>query len=215
MKLMTLTLAAVLMAGTSFALAQEEESVPVPSPEASASDPTVSVATDKKSSTPAPKPSSSPAATKSASPQPKSSPSPAKSASPSAVMPAKKSTPEATIREIEDKWEASVMSHDPSVAQAYLADDFRGVSSKGKVMSKSDLLSELKKDKDIYTSSKNGKVDVRVFEGKFAVATGISTEVGKTKEGVEFKRSYRWTDAWVERNGKWQCVASQALLIPK
>ena len=51
-----------------------------------------------------------------------------------AVMPTKKSTPEATIRDIEDKWEASVMQHDPSVPQAYLADDFRGVSSKGKVM---------------------------------------------------------------------------------
>ena len=68
----------------------------------------------------------------------KSSPSPAKSAPPPAAMPAKKSTPEATIREIEDKWEASIMPHDPSVAQAYLADDFRGVSSKGKVMSKSE-----------------------------------------------------------------------------
>jgi ketosteroid isomerase-like protein len=216
MKLTTLALAAVLIAGTSLARAQEEESAPAPaaSPEATTSDPTVSVTTEK-SATPAPKPSSSPGATKSASPQPKSSPSPAKSASPSAVMPVKKSTPEATIREIEDKWEASVMAHDPSVAQAYLADDFRGVSSKGKVMSKSDLLSELKKDKDVYTSTKNGKVDVRVFDGKFAVATGISTEVGKTKDGVAFKRSYRWTAAWVERNGKWQCVASQALLVPK
>jgi ketosteroid isomerase-like protein len=128
-------------------------------------------------------------------------------------MPVKKSTPEATIREIEDKWEASVITHDPSVAKTYLADDFRGVSSKGKAMSKSDLLSELKKDKDTYTSTKNGKVDVRVFGGQFAVAMGISTEVGKTKDGVAFKRSFRWTDAWVERNGKWQCVASQAMLV--
>jgi ketosteroid isomerase-like protein len=128
-------------------------------------------------------------------------------------MPVKKSTPEATIREIEDKWEASVMSHDPSVAQAYLADDFRGVSSKGKVMSKSNLLAEFKKDTDTYTSTKNGKMDVRVFGGQFAIATAISTEVGKSKDGKDFKRSFRWTDAWVLRNGKWQCVASQAMLV--
>jgi ketosteroid isomerase-like protein len=130
-------------------------------------------------------------------------------------MPVKKSTPEATIREIEDKWEASVMAHDPSVAQAYLADDFRGVSSKGKVMSKSNLLSEFKKDTDTYTSTRNSKLDVRVFGGQFAVATGVSTEAGKTKDGTAFTRSFRWTDAWVERNGKWQCVASQAMLVPK
>ncbi len=128
-------------------------------------------------------------------------------------MPAKKSTPEATIREIEDRWEASVMSHDPSVAQAYLADDFRGVSSKGKLMSKSNLLSEIKKDTDVYSSTKNGKADVRVFGGQFAVATGTATEVGKAKDGQAFKRTFRWTDVWLLRNDKWQCVASQAMLV--
>jgi ketosteroid isomerase-like protein len=105
------------------------------------------------------------------------------------------------------------MKHDPSVAQAYLADDFRGVSSKGKVMSKSNLLSEIKKDTDVYTSTKNGKVDVRVFGGQFAVTTGTSTEVGKTKDGQAFKRTFRWTDVWVLRKDKWLCVASQAMLV--
>lgn len=107
------------------------------------------------------------------------------------------------------------MAHDPSVAQAYLGNDFRGVSSKGKIMNKSSLLSEIKKDTDTYTSAKNGNVDVRVFGGHFAVVTGTSTEVGKAKDGKAFKRSYRWTDAWVDRNGKWECVASQAMLLAK
>ena len=128
-------------------------------------------------------------------------------------MPTKKSTPEATIREIEDKWEASVKNHDASVAQAYLADDFRGVSSKGEMMSKSKLLSEIKKDTDTYSSTKNGKVDVRVFGGQFAVATGTSTEAGKDKAGQTFKRTFRWTDVWLLRKDKWQCVASQAMLV--
>jgi ketosteroid isomerase-like protein len=130
-------------------------------------------------------------------------------------MPTKKSTPEATLRDIEDKWEASIMVHDPSVAKAYLGNDFRGVSSKGQIMTKSSLLAEIKKDTDTYTSTKNGKVDVRVFGGQFAVVTGTSTETGKAKDGKAFKRSYRWTDAWVERNGKWECVASQAMQTPK
>jgi ketosteroid isomerase-like protein len=128
-------------------------------------------------------------------------------------MPVKKGTAEATIREIEDKWEASVMRHDLSVPEAYVADDFRGVSSKGKVMNKSNLLAEIKKDTDTYTSTKNGKVDVRVFGGQFAVATGVATEVGKSKDGKEFKRSFRWTDVWALRKERWQCVASQAMLV--
>jgi hypothetical protein len=130
-------------------------------------------------------------------------------------MPTKKSTVEATLKDIEDKWEASFMSHDPSVAKAYLADDYRGVSSKGKVMTKSSLLAEIKKDTDTYTSAKNGNMDVRVYGGQFAVVMGTSTEAGKGKDGKAFKRNFRWTDAWVLRNGKWQCVASQSMLLSK
>lgn len=216
MKITILALTA-LIAAAPLAVAQEDSSTPTPatSPNASQKEsaPSVSVTTEKTAS-PTPKAESSPAATKAPSTS-KSTPSatPAANASPAAVMPTKKSSPEATIKDIEDKWEASVMTHDSSVAQAYLADDFRGISSKGKVMTKSNLLSEIKKDTDTYTSTKNGKVDVRVFGGQFAVATAISTEVGKAKDGKEFKRSFRWTDAWVLRNGKWQCVASQAMLV--
>jgi ketosteroid isomerase-like protein len=214
MKITLVAITALFAAAMPFARAQEDTPSPAATPEATASDPSVSVTTEK--TAPAPKSETAPSPSKASSPAAsKSSPSATPSTSPSsaAVMPAKKSTPEATIREIEDKWEGSVMSHDPSVAQAYLSDDFRGVSSKGKVMSKSNLLSEIKKDTDVYSSTKNGKVDVRVFGGQFAVATGTSTEVGKAKDGQAFKRSFRWTDVWVLRKDKWQCVASQAMLV--
>jgi ketosteroid isomerase-like protein len=218
MKTTIAAITALFALATPFVLAQEESPAPAASPEATASekqDPSVSVPTEA-TATPAPKSEASPSPTKSSSPPAaKTNPSatPSMSSSPAAVMPSKKSTPEATIRDIEDKWEASVMKHDPSVAQAYLADDFRGVSSKGKVMSKSNLLAEIKKDTDVYTSTKNGKVEVRVFGGQFALTTGTSTEVGKTKDGQAFKRTFRWTDVWVLRKDKWQCVASQAMLV--
>lgn len=212
MKITVLCLAALVAAAP---LARAQEVTSSPNPETSPSDPTVSVTTEKSASpSPKPKPSASP--TKSSSPAAaKSSPtaSPSSSSSPAAVMPAKKSSAEATIRDIEEKWEGSVKNHDASIAQAYLADDFRGVSSKGKVMNKSGLLAELKKDTDAYSSTKNNKVDVRVFGGQFAVATGTSTEEGKDKAGQAFKRTFRWTDVWVLRQDKWQCVASQAMLI--
>jgi ketosteroid isomerase-like protein len=220
MKLTILALTALFAAAAPVAVAQEDSASPAASPEATApeksDDPSVSVTTEKTASpapkkaeaSPSPSKSSSPAATRTS-----PSPTPSTSSSPSAVMPTKKSTAEATIRDIEDKWEASVKNHDSSVAQAYLADDFRGVSSKGKLMTKANLLSEIKKDTDTYTSTKNGKVEVRVFGGQFAVATGLSTEEGKSKDGQAFKRSFRWSDVWVLRKDKWQCVASQAMLV--
>jgi ketosteroid isomerase-like protein len=205
----------LFVAATPFALAQEVEASPEATPSEKSDDPSVSVTTEKTAS-PTPKPAASPSPSKASSPAAaKTTPAETTATTPSAttVMPTKKSTPEATIRDIEDKWEASVKNHDPSVAQAYLGDDFRGVSSKGKIMTKKDLLSELKKDTDTYSSTKNGKVDVRVFGGQFAVATGTSTETGKSKEGQAFKRTFRWTDVWVLRKDRWQCVASQAMLV--
>jgi hypothetical protein len=217
MKISILALSALVLAAAPLARAQEESPTPAASPETTASakptsspsDTSVSVTTEKTAS-PSPKPSASPSASSKSSPAEKTSASLTPTSA--AVMPVKKSTSEATLKDIEDKWEASIKVHDPAVAQAYLANDFRGVSSKGKLMNKSNLLSELKKDTDTYTSTKNGKLDVRVFGGQFAVVMGTSTEIGKDKSGKAFNRSFRWTDTWILRGDKWQCVASQAML---
>jgi hypothetical protein len=236
MKLTVLALTAFALTVGSQALAQEETTTPAPVPETGvrefapetseppAADTSVSVTTEKTVST-VPSKSSSPAATKSKTPAaPVKATSPAKTSSSdapvrptktAAVMPTKKSTAEATLRDIENKWEASIISHDPSVAKAYLGADYRGVSSKGKVLKKGALLAEIKNDTDTYTSARNDRMYVRVFNGRFAVVLGRSVEAGKTKDGTAFKRRFRWTDSWVERNGKWQCVASQAMLLPK
>jgi ketosteroid isomerase-like protein len=216
MKIAILAVADLFAVTVPVALAQEVTSAPAATPEATASDPSVSVTTEKTlSPTPKPKATASASPTKSSSPSAKSSPTetPAPSSSTTAAMPEKKSTAEATIRDIEDKWEGAVKNHDTSVAQTYLADDFHGVSSKGKLMKKSDLLAEIKKDTDAYSATKNGKVDVRVFGGQFAVATATSTEEGKDKAGQAFKRTFRWTDVWVLRKDKWECVASQSMLV--
>jgi hypothetical protein len=222
MKITILTLTAFVLATAPLAWAQDETATPAPTSEATApekseslaQDPSVSVTTEK-SASPAAEKSSSPAGPTKASSPAKTTDASKKSTPPAAAMPTKKSTIEATLKDIEDKWEASFMSHDPSVAQAYLGDDYRGVSSKGKVLNKSSLLAEIKKDTDTYTSARNGYMDVRVYGGQFAVVTGTSTEAGKGKDGKAFKRSFRWTDAWVNRTGKWQCVASQSMLLSK
>lgn len=222
MKITILAVTAFVVATAPLAWAQEETATPASTPEATApekspppdTDPSVSVGTEKPAS-PAADKSSSPAGPTKASSPAKTTAAPTKSVPPAAVMPTKKSTVEATLKDVEDKWEASFMSHDSSVAQVYLGDDYRGVSSKGKVMSKSSLLVEIKKDTDTYTSAKNGNMDVRVYGGHFAVVMGTSMEAGKDKDGKAFRRSFRWTDAWVDRNGKWQCVASQSMLLSR
>jgi ketosteroid isomerase-like protein len=117
---------------------------------------------------------------------------------------------EATLREMENKWEAAYGTHDPSVAQAYVASDFVGVSPKFKFTTKSSLLSDFKKDKDTYTSTKNESLKVTSFGPNVAVVAGRAREKGTAKDGKAFDRTYYFTDTWMMRGGQWQCIASQA-----
>ena len=71
----------------------------------------------------------------------------------------------------------------------------------------------MRKDTDTFTSTKNNNLKVTVYSSNVAVAMGDALEKGKGKDGASFDRVYRFTDTWVQRNGKWQCVASQIALV--
>jgi len=113
------------------------------------------------------------------------------------------------VREMEEKWEASIPSHDLTTVQGFVASDFVGVSSQGKFVDKSSMLAEYKKDKDTYKSAKNEKLNVKSFGPNVTVVTGRARENGTGKDGKAFDRTFLFTDTWMLRNGQWQCVASQ------
>lgn len=119
------------------------------------------------------------------------------------------------IKSMEDNWEANVAkkADGAKAVQDYLADDFAGVSAKGQRMSKGLTLSQMRKDTDTYTSTKNSNLKVNVYASNVAVAVGDAQEKGKGKDGESFDRVYRFTDTWVQRKGKWQCVGSQISLV--
>lgn len=94
-----------------------------------------------------------------------------------------------------------------------VAEDFVGVSAKGTRVGKGSYLAEVRKDTDSYTSTKNTNLKVSVMSSNVAIVVGDAVEKGKGKDGQSFDRTYRFTDTWLERNGKWQCVASQIALI--
>ena len=127
-------------------------------------------------------------------------------AKPAAAAPSGKKM---SVREMEEKWEASIPSHDFTTVQGFVASDFVGVSSQGKFVDKSSMLAEYKKDKDTYKSAKNEKLNVKSFGPNVTVVTGRARENGTGKDGKAFDRTFLFTDTWMLRNGQWQCVASQ------
>jgi hypothetical protein len=139
-------------------------------------------------------------------------------AKPAAAKPATAAAPNAaaknmSVKDMENAWEAGVGKHDAASVEGFIAADFTGVSSKNKFTNRSDVIDEFKKDKDTYKSAKNEKLNVKMFGPSVTVVTGRAREVGTGKDGKAFDRTFLFTDTWMIRGGKWQCVASHITKI--
>ena len=55
-------------------------------------------------------------------------------------------------------------------------------------------------------------MQVRVY-GNTAVVIGGARERG-TRNGTAYTDTYRWTDVFVKRGGRWQAVVSQFAKVP-
>lgn len=210
MKIIISFLATTFLAAITFA--QEESASP-----AESTTPTTEKASATVEETPASKPAeaTAPAVEKKA--EPATSPTaPKKEATiTTATKPAAPTTAAApsgkkmSVKEMEEKWEASIPSHDFSTVQGFVSSDFVGISSQGKFVDKSSMLAEFKKDKDTYKSAKNEKLNVKAFGPNIMVVTGRAREKGTGKDGKAFDRTFLFTDTWMNRGGQWQCIASQ------
>jgi hypothetical protein len=130
-----------------------------------------------------------------------------------AAAPAAKMAKNMSVKDMENAWEAAVPTHNSTVFEGFVAADFTGVSSKGKFVNRSEMLSEYKGDKDTYKSAKNEKLNIKMYGPNITVVTGRAREVGTGKDGKAFDRTFLFTDTWMMRGGKWQCIASQSSKI--
>ncbi|MFL6583027.1 MAG: nuclear transport factor 2 family protein [Chthoniobacterales bacterium] len=120
-----------------------------------------------------------------------------------------------TIKRLEQEWESAISSHETSVIERVVADDFVGVSSTGRIGDKGTLIYEAKRDKNSYKTARAQQMRVHTFGPRVAVVLGLTRESGTTSAGRPFDHSYRFTDTWMERGGKWQCVAAHASVATK
>ncbi len=111
---------------------------------------------------------------------------------------------------MENQWAAATSSHDVAAITKFVAKDYVGITAGGSIVTKAGLLAQLRRDKNAYDEVSNSRVDVRLH-GNTAVVVGTTKQRGKDASGNNFAYTYRWTDTWVERDGEWQCVASQSM----
>lgn len=119
-----------------------------------------------------------------------------------------------TIRLLEERWQEAIMNHDVAVLDKLLADDLEATSSTGAKGGKATLLRTLRNDKNVYKSVRAREMSVKNAGPDTVVVTGVTVETGTTADGRPFKISRRFTDTWKRRDGRWECVATEATQSP-
>jgi ketosteroid isomerase-like protein len=122
---------------------------------------------------------------------------------------------QANLKQMEDAWVKALINKDYAAIGNVIADDFAGFNPEGKHLTKSQLLDEIKNEPNTLSSSANENMDVHVYGPNLATVCGTTTEKGKDKDAKQFTRTYAWVDTWMERNGKWECVAEGVMQLPK
>jgi ketosteroid isomerase-like protein len=118
---------------------------------------------------------------------------------------------EKTILQMERDWTAAGLKKDFATLDRIIADDWVAIDFQGKAITKAQSIADLKSGSSTNQSVQLGDMKVRVF-GNTAVVTGSDTEKS-TYKGKDSSGKYVWTDVFVNRNGRWQAVASQSTKV--
>jgi ketosteroid isomerase-like protein len=132
--------------------------------------------------------------------------------SPTESLAQKPGKAEQQVIQLERDWCTAVVKKDAALLGRILADDYTSVNSRGLTSTKAEELADLKIGQMSITACVDENLKVRIY-GDAAVVTGQGTRSG-TFKGVAFKdRKILYMDVFIKKDGRWQCVASQATVI--
>jgi hypothetical protein len=123
-----------------------------------------------------------------------------------------------SLIEMERQWaESGNPAEELEVVQKIFADDFLGTAIDGTLYTKSEKIDKEKAK----SASSDGEVlsprldDVRVrfFGDNLAVLYGRESSIRKSKDGKQYTQRVVWTDTWLNRNGRWQIIAVQDMIV--
>ena len=114
---------------------------------------------------------------------------------------------------LENAWNQAQLHHDSKALEMLLGDNFISTDNDGVLMTRAQYLADNKDPSYEPTLMANSDVKVFIYHG-FAVVAGIYHAKG-TSSGKAFDRYGRFTDTWVNQNGKWQCVATHTSNLKK
>ena len=114
----------------------------------------------------------------------------------------------AEIKKLEQKWLDALVHRDQATVAGILAPEFQDTMFDGKVHSRDQALAAVLDTTRPDLSRFFGRLEVKVYDGKFAVAHGLTVLNGDKIHEAHIV----FTDVFVLREGKWQAVAAQEAL---
>jgi ketosteroid isomerase-like protein len=120
---------------------------------------------------------------------------------------------EQELMALENGWNNAMVKGDFAFLDRILADDYLITDWDANVLTKPQFIAQFKSGQVVFSSQVADNVKVRVY-GDAAVVIGRNTFKGTTK-GKDVSGQERWTDIWIKRDGRWQCVGSHSMQIPQ
>jgi ketosteroid isomerase-like protein len=114
---------------------------------------------------------------------------------------------------MENLWNRAELNNDAAAVRLLLADDFVMTVAEGTLYNKSQMIASVA-DKSYRPDALRSSDMVVHYYGNAAVVTGAYYEKGSDK-GKPWERRGRFTDTWMNLEGRWQCVASHFSVKPK
>jgi ketosteroid isomerase-like protein len=118
----------------------------------------------------------------------------------------KPDTRPSTILGLENKWNAAYQRADIAAMESLLADDFIITAEDGSTLSKTGYIAHNGDSTVHVTKSEMTDLKVRMHDNT-AVVTGAYHERG-TSKGNPYEYRDRFTDIWMNINGRWQVIAA-------
>jgi ketosteroid isomerase-like protein len=125
-----------------------------------------------------------------------------------ATCPSAQPKDEAALVQIEHTWVRAVEQHDPAALGCILADEFEEADFDGSLINRSTMLASATRPSNGH--SELSDLHVRIY-GDVAYVRGI----GVNSENGGPAGKTRFTDIFVYRDGRWQCVAGHSSRFPE
>lgn len=114
---------------------------------------------------------------------------------------------------LERMWNEAQVNRDANALSAMIGDKFVNTEWDGAITERGKFLADIADPRFKAVSLNIQDVKVRLYQNT-AIVTGIYHAKGSFQSKA-YDHLGRFTDTWVEQDGKWQCVASHTSLLPK